>query len=324
MSNKATAIANTMQGLLKYHGLKNNELRIPYHDSISVNLDALYTKTTVEFGNYEEDELIINNVKQNGSVLKRSLSIIEKIRNLSQINEKVKIVSDNSIKFGEVKGVGFSSSAGAALAVAAFKASKLDSIYGWDLKMISRIARLLAGSACRSVVGEYARWHAGSNDETSFAEKIATKKDLDLRMIAIPLSYEYSTELAHKEVLTSNFFDARIKSANVRLEKIQKSINQGKLDDLGRLVEEDSLELHALTMTGKERILLIRPETINVINLVKQKQKENKPIYYSMQTGPSIFINTNKEFIDEIYDEICELGFKAIKSSIGDSAKIIN
>ena len=53
MSTKATAIAHTMQGLLKYHGLKNHELRIPFHDSISVNLDALYTKTTVEFGNYE-------------------------------------------------------------------------------------------------------------------------------------------------------------------------------------------------------------------------------------------------------------------------------
>ena len=324
MTNKATAKANAMQGLLKYHGMKDSELRIPYHDSISVCLDALFTKTTVEFGNFEEDGLIINNEMQKGTVLNRALTIIDKIRSLADINERVKITSENSIKFGEVKGLGFSSSAGAALAGAAFKASGLESTYGWDIKIISRIARLLAGSACRSVAGEYSRWYAGNDDETSYAEKIATKSNLDLRMIAIPFPSEYSTESAHKEVLTSSFFDARIKSANIRLNKIQESIKNGKLDNLGKLVEEDSLELHALTMTGKDRVILIRPETINIINFVKQKQKENIPIYYSMQTGPSIFINTNSDYIDEIYSEISEMGFNAIKATVGDSVRIEN
>ncbi len=98
----------------------------------------------------------------------------------------------------------------------------------------------------------------------------------------------------------------------------------GDLDNLGRLVEEDSLELHALTMTGKDRVILFLPETINIINFVKQKQKEKIPVYYSMQTGPSIFINTNSDYIDEIYSEISEMGFNAIKSSVGDSVRIEN
>ena len=55
MTNKATAKAHAMQGLLKYHGMKDSKLRIPYHDSISVCLDALFTKTTVEFGSFEKD-----------------------------------------------------------------------------------------------------------------------------------------------------------------------------------------------------------------------------------------------------------------------------
>ena len=324
MTNKATAKAHAMQGLLKYHGMKDSELRIPFHDSISVCLDALFTKTTVEFGNFEKDELTINNEIQQDTVLSRALAIIDKIRLLAKIDDKVRITSENSIKFGEVKGLGFSSSAGAALAGAAFKASGLESTYGWDIKLISRIARLLAGSACRSATGEYSRWYAGNDDETSYAEKISTKSDLDLRMIAIPFPSEYSTESAHKEVLTSSFFDARIKSANIRLEKIQESIKKGDLNNLGKLVEEDSLELHALTMTGKDRVILIRPETINIINFVKKKQKENIPIYYSMQTGPSIFINTNSDYIDEIYSEISEMGLNAIKSTVGNSVTIEN
>ena len=126
MTNKATAKAHAMQGLLKYHGMKDSELRIPFHDSISVCLDALFTKTTVEFGNFEKDELTINNEIQQDTVLSRALAIIDKIRLLAKIDDKVRITSENSIKFGEVKGLGFSSSAGAALAGAAFKASGIE------------------------------------------------------------------------------------------------------------------------------------------------------------------------------------------------------
>ena len=45
-----TVVANTMQALVKYHGLKNWELRIPYHDSISVNTTSLYSEVKVAEG----------------------------------------------------------------------------------------------------------------------------------------------------------------------------------------------------------------------------------------------------------------------------------
>ena len=324
MTNKATAKAHAMQGLLKYHGMKDSELRIPYHDSISVCLDALFTKTTVEFGNFEEDELTINDETQQGTVLSRAQAIINKVRLLAKIDDKVRITSENSIRFGEVKGLGFSSSAGAALAGAAFKASGLEAIHGWDIKLISRIARLLAGSACRSAAGEYARWYAGDNDENSFAEKIATKDNLDLQMLAIPMASNHTTEIAHKEVISSNFFQARIDSVNNRLEKIQHSIVNGNLEELGKLVEEDSLELHALTMTGENRMILLNSKSLQIIQLIKKKQKKGKAVYFSMQTGPSVFVNGGSEDLNELYDEIVDLNIKVIKSKIGESVRIIN
>ena len=108
MVMKSTAIAHPMQGLLKYHGLKDWDLRIPYHDSISVTLDSLWTKTSVEFGNFENDEIFIDGKQYDGSVRDRALDIINTIRDLSQIEDNVKIFSSNSIKLGEVKGLGFS------------------------------------------------------------------------------------------------------------------------------------------------------------------------------------------------------------------------
>ena len=36
---KATAKAHPIQGLVKYHGMRDEELRHPYHDSISLCTD---------------------------------------------------------------------------------------------------------------------------------------------------------------------------------------------------------------------------------------------------------------------------------------------
>lgn len=319
---KAAAIAHPMQALVKYHGLKDWNLRIPYHDSISVNLEALWTKTTVEFEDFGEDSIVINNVKREGRVLDRTLSVINQIRKLADIDDFVRIVSENSLGFGEYKGLGFSSSAGAALATAAFKAAKLDRKYGWDLRMISRIARRLAGSACRSVTGEYSRWYAGNSDETSYAEKIATAKDLDMAIIVVPLSDEVSTETAHKDVESSAFFNARLKSAQKRCEEMQKAILAGDFEKVGELSELDSLELHSVTMTGENKLILFRSESIMVIREVMKMRKEGIPVYFSMQTGPSVFLDTLPERADEVQQSIKKLGLRTVVSRIGKDARL--
>jgi len=324
MVMKSTAIAHPMQGLLKYHGLKDWNLRIPYHDSISVTLDSLWTKTSVEFGNFENDEIFIDGKQYDDSVKDRALDIINTIRDLSQIEDNVKISSSNSIKLGEVKGLGFSSSGGAALAAAGFKAAKLDEKYGWDLKKISTIARRLAGSASRSITGSYSRWHAGTDDESSYSQKFADSKNLDISMIAIPFQSTLTTEEAHREVETSQFFDSRLISANKRVDELENAIIDGDFDKFGKLVELDSLELHSITMTGISRHVLFNENTIKIIKYVKQKQQENIPVYFSMQTGPSIFINTLPEYADDISSDLSGFGFNCIRSKIGGPATIVN
>jgi len=201
----ATAIAHPMQALVKYHGLKDWELRIPFHDSISVNVDALWTKTSVEFGDFKQDFIEINGQPIQGDAFQRCMVVVNRVRELAGMEDKVKVMSVNNLDYAEAKGLGFSSSGGAALAAATFKAARLDEEYGWDLRLISRIARRLAGSASRSVAGEYARWYAGKDDESSYAEKIASKSDLDLGMVVVPLPSDVRTEEAHSEVMSSPF-----------------------------------------------------------------------------------------------------------------------
>jgi len=322
--SRATAKAYTMQALVKYHGLKDWELRIPYHDSISVNTDSLYTVTTVEFGDYEADKLLINGEETSGRALERVISVIDRIRRLAGIDQRCLINSVNHSPVKNAKGLGFSAAAGAALAAAAYEAAGLRKKFGWDLRLISRLARLLAGSACRSVVGEYARWYAGNSDEDSYAVKIATKKEFDIRFVIVPLFLKTYTEEAHREAESSAFFKARIESAQKRCEELIKAVKDNDFKRFGELVELDSLELHAVTMTGTGKLILMTAESLKVIEIVKRLRSQGIPTYYSMQTGPTVYVNTLPEWADEVEKTLNDEGFLTVQSGVGPGVEIMS
>ncbi len=74
---KATAVAHPIQGLIKYHGLKDAVQRIPFHDSISVCAEALETVSSVEFDESLSDDVLNSEpgVKRRVRVLKDHLHI---------------------------------------------------------------------------------------------------------------------------------------------------------------------------------------------------------------------------------------------------------
>ena len=68
--SSATALAHPNIALIKYWGNRDNALRIPSNGSISMNLDGLFTRTSVSFQpSLPFDELIINGREVAGSVL---------------------------------------------------------------------------------------------------------------------------------------------------------------------------------------------------------------------------------------------------------------
>jgi diphosphomevalonate decarboxylase len=318
----AVARAYTMQALVKYHGLRDWSLRIPYHDSISVNTDVAYTTARVTFGSFESDKVLAGGVELVGRPRERVIAVIDRVRALAGIDDKCVVETENHPRI-RAKGMGFSSSAGAAIAAAAYKAASLDKKYGWDLRLISRIARLLAGSACRSVVGAYAKWLAGTGDEDSYAIRIGDASDLDIRYVIVPLWLDVSTETAHREAETSPFLWARVESANRRCIELEKAIKDGDFKRFGELVEKDSLELHAVTMTGAQGTILMTPEALMVIEIVKRLRGKGVAAYFSMQTGPTVYVNTLPEDAEIVAEEIRAGGFDVLVSGIGGEVEVL-
>ena len=304
-----------MQALVKYHGLKDWKLRLPYHDSISVNTTSMKTEASI---NDEAEGGVFTEGKANESANGRLEQVFESILPGSKV-VAFRIDSRN-LPNARAKGIGYSSSAGAALTLLAHKV-----LVGSepDLTRLSRTARLFAASASRSLVGGFSRLYAGKDDESTYAERFADAKDLDLRMVIVPLSSKVRTEDAHKEVLTSPFFKARVESAQKRCEEMQKAILGNDLDSVGMLAEKDTLELHSLTMTGDNSMIIMSEDSLRIIHKVRELRGSGVRAYFSMQTGPSVFINTDERGEETVLRAIEGLGYKAYLSGVGEEAKLV-
>lgn len=311
---KVTVVAHPIQGLIKYHGLRRPKERIPYHDSISVCVQALTTTTTVEtLEDSKESEFIINGKTACGQDKERIEIVLGKLRTLAEFHGGFRVVSESSLKTG--KGLGFSASGFAALGLSASKALGLC----LDAVSLSETVRLGAGSSTRSLAGGFAIWYADKKGQ-SYAEQINWPEDIDFSMVIVPIHSDVKTDEAHAEVLSSPLFKARCRNIGAMLKEMKKAIGKGDTATIGRLAEEDTLNLHAITMTGKSHMLLWEPDTIRVVRKLINERNDGVQAWYSMDTGPSVFINTRKENSRTIAKCLTEIGFKnVVVSEIGES-----
>ena len=311
---KGSAIAHPIEGLIKYHGLKDETLRIPFHDSISVATSPTASHTTVEFGRFKKDTASIDGKQLADRELERVVFVVDEVRRRSGLDLKFRMVSKNN--FMSNVGLGASASGFAALAVAASKAAGLK----LSLEKMSVIARRGAGSATRSVTGGFSRWKAGFEDEESYSYQIASE-DLQMGIVVALIPAFKFTENAHKAVLTSPFFHSRLAFVHGALAEMENAIRKRNIEKIGILAERDSLILHGITMTSIDEMMLWRPETVKVILEVKKMRSEGLPAFFSIDTGATVYVNTKPKHVREIEGRIKDLGIETIRCGVGGCAK---
>src|SRR5688572_6831613 len=217
----ATAQACANIAFIKYWGNLDNTLRLPMNGSISMNLDGLYTRTTVSFQpSLPFDELIINGHEIAGAGRDRVSYILDIVRGMANIHERAEIISENNFPSGA--GIASSASAFAALALAGSKAAGLD----LSEQELSRLARRGSGSASRSIPGGFVEWQAGTNDEDSFAFSIAEPSHwnlVDCIAIVSTLHKKTGSTEGHSIAGTSPLQTARVADAPRLLDKIGRA-----------------------------------------------------------------------------------------------------
>jgi diphosphomevalonate decarboxylase len=284
----ATAQAFANIAFIKYWGNRDNVLRIPMNGSISMNLDGLYTRTTVSFQpSLPFDELIINGHEVTGAGLDRVSDILDIIRGSAEVHERAEVMTENNFPSGA--GIASSAAAFAALALAGSTAAGMN----LSEKDLSRLARRGSGSAARSIPGGFVEWQARESEEDCFAFSIAEVdhwKLVDCVAIVSTAHKKTGSTEGHSIAPTSPLQAARVADAPRRLEICRKAILDCDFDSFASIVELDSDMMHSVMMTSTPALHYWKPASIDVMNQVRAMRVEGIPACYTVDAGPNVHV----------------------------------
>ncbi len=282
---KASAVANPNIAFIKHWGKTDEKLNLPANRSVSMNLAALTTVTTVEFRpGLRVDTVTIDDRPADGQAIARVSKHLDRVRSLAGISMGANVASRNDFPAGT--GLASSSSAFAALSLAASRAA------GLELKErdLSRLARLGSGSASRSVPAGFCLWE-GDSDETSFARQVAPPGHWDLVDVIALVSYDHkaiSSQDGHALARTSPLHEARLAAVPGWLEIVLEGIADRELGSVGPAIEADALAMHGVMMTSTPSLLYWTGATVAVLRAVRSWRRGGLDVYFTLDAGPNV------------------------------------
>lgn len=316
--------------LIKYWGKHGNQL--PQNPSISFTLNNAFTETSISHSPKTSNlDAISFDFYFEGARMDSFKPKIEKFLNavvdifpfIKQLH--LKIESKNSFPHS----AGIASSASAMSAMALCLCSIEETLFGQKLseeeflRKASYVSRLGSGSACRSVYPLAAVWgkslHVDKSDD-EFAIPFADKlhpifKDLHNDILIVSKEEKgVSSSQGHALMENNIYAENRYKQANLRLGRLLEALKSGDLETFGSIVESEALTLHAMMMASYKPFILMKPNTLVIIDLIKEFRKESKiPLYFSLDAGPNPHLmypasaNTEvKGFINDILADFCK------------------
>jgi len=317
---KATARAHPIQGLVKYHGMRDDGRRLPYHDSISVCTAPAETTTTAAFDeSLSGDRYVVDGEPVAGRGAERIDAVVDAVRERADVDRPVRLESTNS--FPTNVGLGSSSSGFAAAAMALVEAAGLD----LDRPAVSAIARRGSASAARAVTGDFSVLRAGLNDDDCRAERVPVDQGLaeDLRVVVGLVPKYKETEAAHAEAEASHMFDARLAHVHAQLGEMRDALRAGEFDRAFGVAERDTLSLAATTMTGPSAWVYWQPRTLAIFEAVRDLREDGVPVYFSVDTGATVYVNTRAAHVDRVEAAVdaCEVETRVWE--VGGPARIL-
>lgn len=325
---------------IKYWGKKG--LQLPINPSLSMTLDKCHTVTELGFelgsmGDSLTCEFYFHGEK-NEKFLPKINTFIDRVRGIYPFLNSanfLEIRSENS--FPHSSGIASSASAFCALALALEEIqSKLDGEER-DLQRAGQAARLGSGSACRSLSGGFNLWgdlagELGSDEFAIEMEDVHPVFKSAKNAIFVVNSGEKSvgSTLGHSLMQGHPFARARIEQANKNCVKALSCLRDGDVWELGKIVENEAMSLHALMMTSDPSFILMAPETLELIEMIRTfRESQNIPVFFTLDAGPNphvLYFEKDKEPVENILFQTmigrCEKG-RVIMDEVGAGAKVL-
>lgn len=300
----ATARANPNIALVKYWGKRDEALNLPVAGSLSLTLGGYATTTNVTLApGAASDRLELNGEVAQGQALERVTRFLDLVRRLAGSTVPAVVRTHNEAP--TASGLASSASGFAALALAATTAYGLE----LDTRALSRLARRGSGSAARSILPGVSLWHAGSDDETSYAEPVPAP---EMHMVVVVVDAGpkavSSREAMRLTKLTSPFFDAWVSSTEATLAEMVVACREADFTRIGELTELHALRMHAVINSCDPPIRYLAPASVAVFDAVAALRAEGIEAFATADAGPNVAVLTRPADSARVAERLSRFG----------------
>jgi diphosphomevalonate decarboxylase len=206
-------------------------------------------------------------------------------------------------------------------------------------KKASFLARLGSGSACRSVKGSIVVWGnheniKGSSDLFGVEFPNAIHKNFknyqDTILLVDKGTKQVSSSVGHDLMHNHPFAERRFEQAHENLDKLINVFERGNIAEFIKIVESEALTLHAMMMTSMPYFILMKPNTLEIINAIWKFRNETKiPVCFTLDAGANVHVlypeNSKEKVLQFIKEELvgyCQNG-QYICDEIGIGSQLI-
>jgi len=166
------------------------------------------------------------------------------------------------------------------------------------MREASALSRLASGSACRSVFGGFTVWGyhpeiQGSSD--NYAIPLPTRihssfQDLrDVILVVSAAEKPVSSRIGHSLMDHHHFASQRYKMANENITALVNALSAGDWESFISITELEALTLHGLMMSSSPSFLLFEPNTINIVNAIRNFRNDTlTPVCFTLDAGPNV------------------------------------
>ena len=336
--------------LVKYWGKKAKQ--IPANPSISFTLNHCKTVTTLSFVKKHFDKLNVTNSEFSFDLLFEGKPKEDFKPKIQKFFERIAIylpflkdyhfTIDTQNTFPHSSGIASSASGMAALAMNLMSLEKTLNPNMTDeyfYQKASFLARLGSGSACRSVKGSVVVWGIHSTIKESsdffgveFPNGIHKnfKNFQDTILLVDKGEKQVSSSIGHDLMHNHPFSERRFEQAHENLDKLIGIFANGNLDEFITIVESEALTLHSMMMTSIPYFILMKPNTLEIINKIWKFRNVTKiPVCFTLDAGANVHVlypeNVKEKVLQFIKDELvgyCQNG-QYICDEIGNGSQLI-
>ena len=280
-----------------------------------MTLDALHSETSVRLA--EQDSILLNGVKltSDNSQAAKILQHLNRLRQCFGSSLQFAVTSQNSFPTG--CGIASSASGLAALTVATVAAihdaATFEQLAAMDLprSFLADLARQGSGSAGRSLLGGFVHWQAGDSPEAQTINALP-ESDWDLRDTVVIFSDRekpISSTEAHRSAWSSPLFSVRLAGLATKIEACKQAIANHRLSELGPVLEQEALEMHAVMMTSRPPACYFDQEVSDFLAALRHlRRKSGLEVYFTMDAGPNVHLiyegKTEAALLAELQDLI--------------------